>query len=290
MSCKDSVIPFVFEKLPLRGALVQLEHAWQRMQEGHDYAAPVAEILGHATAATALIAQSLKFDGSVTLQISSAESLGMLVVQSTDNLDIRGMATTGEVATTAGFAELARNAHCAVTVDAGAMERPYQGIVEVNPDSLASSLANYFARSVQVPSHIELISCRSHCGGILLQQMPGEVAVDADDWRRLGFLVNTLRDVDLVDGATAGLLGKLFPEDDVRVFGARALRFSCRCSRQRVEEVLRLLGEAETRAALKEKGSVDVTCEYCGRLRSFDAVDVRRIFADAVQAGTDAIH
>ena len=57
---KDVVVPFVFETLPVRGALVQLEGAWQRMQEGHDYAEPVTEILGHAAAAIALIAQSLK--------------------------------------------------------------------------------------------------------------------------------------------------------------------------------------------------------------------------------------
>ena len=69
MSQKDAVIPFVFESLPVRGALVQLDGAWQRMQECHDYAAPISEILGHAAAATALIAQSLKFDGSVTLQV-----------------------------------------------------------------------------------------------------------------------------------------------------------------------------------------------------------------------------
>ena len=92
MSAKDTVIPFVFETLPVRGALVQLDSAWERMQEGHDYARPVADALGHAAAATTLIAQSLKFDGSVTLQISSDGPLSMLVMQSTDDLDMRGMA------------------------------------------------------------------------------------------------------------------------------------------------------------------------------------------------------
>lgn len=290
MSAKDAVIPFVFESLPVRGALVQLDSAWQRMQEGHDYAQPVAEILGHAAAATTLIAQSLKFNGSVTLQISSEGPLGMMVMQSTDDLDIRGMATSHDVVDTDQFSKLVTGAHCAVTVDAGAMERPYQGIVEINPDSLAASLENYFARSVQVPSHLKLQSADDYCGGILLQQMPGEAAATEDDWRRLGFLIATLQSQDLADGATQELLHKLFAEDDVRVFKSRCLRFHCRCTQSRVEEVLRFLGEDETRAALKEKGRVDVTCEYCGKLRSFDPVDVSRVFARAVVAGTDAIH
>lgn len=287
---KDAVVPFVFESLPVRGALVQLENAWQRMLEGHDYADPVTDVLGHAAAATALVAQSLKFDGSITLQISSESALGMLVMQATDDLDIRGMATSRDVEDNARFADLVQGAHCAVTVDAGAMERPYQGIVEINPESLSASLKNYFDRSVQVPSHIALQTDRSYCGGILLQQFPGERPATEDDWRRLGILIATLRPQDLADGATPDLLHKLFAEDDVRMFQSRNVRFHCRCSQSRVEEVLRFLGEAETRAALAENGRVDVTCEYCGKVRSFDPVDVSRVFADHVLSTPDILH
>lgn len=290
MSAKDAVVPFVFESLPVRGALVQLESAWQRMQFGHDYADPVVEVLGHSAAATALIAQSLKFDGTITFQISSDGPLRMLVMQATDGLDLRGMASARDVASDTAFADLVAGARCAVTVDSGAMERPYQGIVEISPESLATSLENYFARSVQVPSHVHLAHDRVLCGGILLQQMPEKSAMPEDDWRRLGFLAKTLRPQDLADGASHELLHKIFAEDDVRVFKPRQARFRCRCTQQKVEEVLRLLGEEETRAACEEQGKVEVTCEYCGRLRIFDAVDVTRVFTEQAVSGSDAVH
>ena len=290
MNAKDAVVPFVFESIPVRGALVQLEIAWQRMQLGHDYAEPVANVLGHSAAATALIAQSLKFDGTVTFQINSDGPLNMLVMQSTDELDLRGMASAGDIANDIEFAELVSGARCAVTVDAGAMEQPYQGIVEIHPESLGASLENYFARSVQVPSHLQLETDRNYCGGILLQQMPEESQTREDDWRRLGLLARTLRAGDLADGATHELLQKIFAEDDVRAFKPREARFRCRCSQQKVEEVLRLLGEEETRAACEANGRVDVTCEYCGRLRSFDAVDVTRVFTDQAVSGSDSVH
>lgn len=283
-------MPFVFDQLPIRGALVQLEDTWQRMVVDHQYPASVLSVLGEAASATALLAQSLKFDGSVTLQISGDGPMRMLVMQCTDALDVRGMALNSDPAEGASFAELTRGAHCAVTIDAGAMDRPYQGIVEICPDSLSSSLENYFARSVQVPSHLSLVTASGFCGGILLQQMPGERSASEDDWRRLAFLVATLRDTDLVDGATSALLRKLFAEDDVRVFDARPVNFRCRCSQSRVEEVLRLLGEAETLAALQASGKVTVTCEYCGRVRAFDAVDVSRVFSTQVVAGNTQIH
>jgi len=290
MSAKDTVIPFVFEELPVRGALIRLDDVWQRLQAGHNYPQPIEEILGHAAAATALIAQSLKFDGSVTLQIISDGPFGMLVMQCTDDLDMRGMTTAREVTGAHRFGDLVGNARCAVTIDAGAMDRPYQGIVEIRPESLAASLENYFARSVQVPSCLKLQSARSHCGGILLQQMPGEAAIDADDWRRLSFLVATLRPDDLIAGSAADLLHRLFAEDDLRLFTARSLRFRCRCSTERVEAVLRLLGERETREALDEQGRVDVTCEYCGHRRSFDSVDIARLFAGQTADFSASLH
>jgi molecular chaperone Hsp33 len=200
------------------------------------------------------------------------------------------MATSHDIQDHAGFSDLVKGAHCAVTVDAGAMERPYQGIVEISPDSLAASLENYFARSVQVPSHIILQSVHECCGGILLQQMPGERPATEDDWRRLGYMIATLRPDELADGATGELLHKIFAEDDVRMYQARSVRFHCRCTQSRVEEVLRFLGEKETRAALEEKGRVDVSCEYCGKVRSFDPVDVSRVFAAHVVEASDALH
>ncbi len=290
MSAKDAVIPFVFESLPVRGALVQLERTWQRMQRDHDYADPVAEVLGHSAAATALIAQSLKFDGTITFQINSEGPLAMLVMQSTDYLDLRGMASADDVEGGTAFADLVTGARCAVTVDSGAMERPYQGIVEISSESLAASLENYFAQSVQVPSHVQLAQDSSRCGGILLQQMPDESPTLEDDWRRLGFLAKTLRAEDLADGASYELLHKLFAEDDVRAFKPREARFRCRCTQQKVEEVLRLLGEEETRSACEEQGKVEVTCEYCGRLRTFDAVDVTRVFTKQAVSGTKSVH
>jgi len=270
----DVVVPFLFENIPVRGALIQLQHSWGRMQLGHAYRKPVSEILGQAAAATGLIAQSLKFDGTITLQVSGDGPLAMLVMQSTDDLEMRGMANATVANDEISYADLVHGSRCAITVDAGAGERPYQGIVEMAGDSLSESLQNYFTRSVQVASHLVLVSDRSICGGILLQQMPDKHEPLTDDWRRLGFLAETIRCADVLDGIGTMLVGKLFSEDDVRVFQARPTVFRCRCSRRRAEQVLRLLGEADARAACEEQGVVDVTCEYCGEVRSFDAVDI----------------
>jgi molecular chaperone Hsp33 len=283
----DSVTPFGFESLPVRGALIHLSRSWRRMLRDHDYDALVTETLGHAAAATGLIAQSLKFDGAVTLQILGGSALPMLVMQVTSELDMRGMASVAEGAAANDFGDLTRDAQCAVTVDSGG--RPYQGIVEIDSNSLAASLEHYFARSMQVPSHIALVADDDVAAGILLQQVPGE-PIDSDDWRRLRFLVQTLTTGDFEGDAGLGLIGKLFAEDDVRVYKPRPVDFRCRCTAAKTEDVLRMLGEAEARDTLAEQGRIEVTCEYCGRRRNFDAVDVERLFSNNVVPAPDSLH
>ena len=282
----DIITPFGFESLPVRGALIQMSRSWRRMQRDHTYDALITDTLGHAAAATGLIAQSLKFDGAITLQIQGSGRLQMLVMQCTSDLDMRGMASLNEEVISDSFAELTQDAHCAITVDAG--ERPYQGVVAIQGESFASSLEHYFDRSVQVPSHVALVANENVAGGILLQQTPGQ-PIDEDDWNRLHFLVETLTTADFDGDAGLELIGKLFAEDDVRVHEQRPVNFRCRCSNQKVEDVLKMLGEEESRAALEAQDNIDVVCEYCGEKRSFDSVDVSRLFSDNVVTGPDSV-
>jgi molecular chaperone Hsp33 len=256
------------------------------MQRDHNYDALVLETLGHSAAATTLIAQSLKFDGAITLQIQRGDVLKMLVMQSTNNLELRGMAMVDDARTADSFGALTKNAVCAVTVDNG--DRPYQGIVEVDSSSLSASLEHYFARSVQVPSHLALVADQAVSGGILLQQVPGEV-VDADDWRRLRYLLATFRKEDLAADGGIELLRKLFAEDDIRVYQPRPVTFRCGCSARKIEDVLKMIGEAEARETLAERRHIEVVCEFCGRRRTFDAVDVERLFVDNVVLGSDSV-
>ena len=283
----DHVLPFAFESLPVRGELIQLSRCWRRMLRDHDYAPVIRETLGHAAAATGLIAQSLKFDGAVTLQILGGAALDMLVMQCTSELNLRGMAAVAEDSDAADFADLTRRAQCAITVDSGG--KPYQGIVEIDDASLAASLEHYFDRSIQVPSHVVLIANEEVAGGVLLQRVPGE-SIDRDDWNRLRFLVQTLSIGDFEGEGGLDLIGKLFAEDDVRVYPSRPVAFRCRCSAGKTEDVLRMLGEDEARETLAEQGRIEVVCEYCGRRRHFDAVDVERLFSDNVVPAPDSLH
>jgi len=64
----------------------------------------------------------------------------------------------------------------------------------------------------------------------------------------------------------------------VRVFEAELVSFRCTCSRERVGEMLKMLGREEVEAALAERGEIEVRCEFCNRQYRFDPVDAAQLF------------
>ncbi len=75
----------------------------------------------------------------------------------------------------------------------------------------------------------------------------------------------------------------LFHEDDIRLFESAPVSFRCGCSRERVEAMLRSLGEAEIESILNERGEVEVRCEFCNKAEAFDRVDAEHLFKAVVQ-------
>ena len=76
------------------------------------------------------------------------------------------------------------------------------------------------------------------------------------------------------------LLRRVYPEDDIRLFGGTPVWFQCSCSRERVAGILQSLGEDELQALLRERDDVEVRCEFCNRAWQFDAVDVASLFSE----------
>jgi len=75
----------------------------------------------------------------------------------------------------------------------------------------------------------------------------------------------------------------------VRVYAPRVVNFNCRCSAAKAEDILKMLGEEESRQVLAEQGGIEIICEYCGHRRHFDAVDVERLFIDNVVPGPESV-
>jgi molecular chaperone Hsp33 len=278
MSEHDTLRRFIFETLPVQGRHVHLDASWRAALERQDYPAPVRGLLGEAMAAAALLSATLKFDGNITLQIQGTGPVHLLVVQCTSDLNLRGLARwSGELASLS-FRELVGDGRLVMTIEQRGKAERYQSIVPLEGASLSSSLESYFARSEQLATRLWLTAGDGSASGLLLQMMPDRQG-ESDAWQHVTVLSDTLKQDELEGLSAQEILHRLYNEDDVRLFEGAPVAFRCQCSRGRIEDTLRGLGHDEVLSILKEQGSVDVDCEFCGRRYSFDVVDVESLFS-----------
>lgn len=296
----DSLRRFLFEDAPLRGHWVRLSRAWRDAREHQHLPPPAMRLLGESLAASTLIAASLKFRGTLTLQLlGSTGAVGMLVAQATDARTLRGVAHVADDAAQRGedFHDQIDGGRLVVSVEQGEGVAPWQGIVPLDGASLAACLAHYFEVSEQLPTVIVLAADAEAAGGLLLQKLPapaaqGEAAgAGAQDiWEEAVALLATLGPDELLATPPELLLRRLFAEHNLRLLEGEPVRFACRCDRERVAALLRGLGRGEVDSILAEQGAVTVTCEFCQRPYRFDAVDAARLFLPASPEGNASLN
>src|SRR5579864_9423884 len=293
----DEVRRFIVENRPVRGHWVRLDAAWRELCAHSDYPLLVRELLGQAVAASVLLAATLKFRGTLTLQLEGDGAISLLVAQCTHDFRLRAVARYDETAVSgisaAGSRRDARtfrrlvgtSGRVAVTVGADERSMRYQVIVPLSGGSLADSLEAYFASSEQLPTRLLLAADDLRGAGVLVQKVPGTPAADESEleetWENAQRGIESLSATDLLECPVEELLGRGFAEHDLRLFRGAPVQFECRCNPERVAGLLRALGPREVREVLHEQGAVTVTCEFCHRPYRFDAGDVAALFENA---------
>lgn len=277
----DSLQRFVFEHAAIRGEIVHLDSAWRAVLERHDYPPAVRNLLGELMAAAALLSATLKFTGSMILQIQGNGPVGLLVVESTSERTLRGMAQWSGTPESMSFSQLVGEGKFVITIDPKESGQRYQGIVSIEGDTVSQALENYLIRSEQLDSRIWLAADNQQAAGMLLQKLPRDETEDEDSdmWTRASYLGATLTPQELLNLPARDIIHRLYHEEDIRLFDGEPLRFQCSCTRERVVNVLRMLGYDEVRSIITERGAVDVDCEFCNQHYRFDSVDVEQVFA-----------
>jgi molecular chaperone Hsp33 len=289
----DLLQPFQVEASAIRGRLVRLGPAIDEILARHAYAAPVATVLAEALALAPLLAAALKYEGIFTLQTKGDGPLSMLVADVTSAGDLRGYAQFDEerVAAVAGTAgaqpslpRLLGSGYLAFTVDQGPHTERYQGIVELAGATLAECVHHYFRQSEQLEAAVKLAAAKDadgrwRAGGLMIQRMPdpGGLGSDRDEegWRRAAAFMASSTSAELLDPGLPPdrLLYRLFHEDGVRAYQPQSLRFACRCSRERVADMLGALPRGDI-DEMKADGETVITCEFCSARYVFNPAEL----------------
>ena len=199
---------------------------------------------------------------------------------------------------------------CAITLDPQDRQpgmQPYQGVVSLqnaqgdSVATLAQALQHYMLQSEQLDTTVVLAANDEVAAGLLIQRMPlkgqdnlaraTESASDAEDaqgenedYQRIATLAASLTREELLSLDVDTILRRLFWEEKLLRFvpqtGANGPHFACTCSRERVQTMLKGLGQEEVASVVAERGSVEVGCDYCGAQYRFDPIDITQLFTD----------
>jgi molecular chaperone Hsp33 len=275
----DSLERFVFEEAPIHGRIVHLDATWRAVLERRAYPEPVRELLGEFMAAAALLTAMLKFDGRLIMQVQSNGPIRLMVVECSSERAMRALAQWHGEVTPMPFSQLLGHGRLVLTIDPQQGKERYQGVVELEGDSIAQVLENYFKRSEQLDTRLWLASDTECAAGMILQRLPDKEETDADAWDRAAHLGSTLTREELLTLPAKDILHRLYHEEDIRLFQRVPVSFRCTCTRNSVERALHIMGETEVRSILAEKGKVDIDCEFCGSHYELDTVEIEQLFA-----------
>jgi molecular chaperone Hsp33 len=216
------------------------------------------------------------------MQMQGNGQVKLLVVECNSDMTMRATAKwDGELAT-ASLPALLGDGRFVITIDPKQGGQTYQGIVSLDGDTVAEVLQNYMSRSEQLATRLWLASNLEHTAGMLLQRLPGDDHGDEDAWNRAQQLGATITSQELLGLPAVEIIRRLYHEEDIRVFESHPISFRCSCSRERVADMLRMLGYAEVQSILLERNGIEVGCEFCNRLYVFDRVDAEQLFAAEV--------
>jgi molecular chaperone Hsp33 len=288
---------FIFDDSDTRGELVSLELSYAEVLAKHAYPQPVAQLLGELMAAAALLVGTLKFDGLLILQARSEGPIPLLMIECSSERDIRGLARyeADRIAPDATLADLMPDGSLTLTVDPKRGQR-YQGVVDLDGETLSDCFTNYFVMSQQIGTRIKLCADGRRARGLLLQQLPADRLKDEDEraasWQHITTLGGTLTADELLSLDNETVLHRLYHDEQVRLFDVQKLRFRCSCSRERSANALVSLGMEDAQQLVVEHGgNIEIDCQFCNQRYLFDAADVAQLFAGAgIETPSDTRH
>ncbi|MCW9718768.1 Hsp33 family molecular chaperone HslO [Avibacterium sp. 21-599] len=277
----DKLYRYLFKHRAVRGEWVRLNQSFKETLNTHHYPKVVQNLLGEMMVATSLLTATLKFNGSITVQIQGDGPLSLALVNGSDDQKIRALARLqGEVCDEMTLSEMIGKGVLVITITPTEGER-YQGVISLDKPTITECLEDYFVRSEQLQTQLIIrtgeLNGEPVAAGMLLQVMPDGVGEEGD-FEHLATLTATVKDEEIFGLSAEELLYRLYHEETVEIYPAQNVEFFCGCTQERSGSALLLLPENEIDEILVEhNGSIDMQCECCGTHYFFNKEAIEKL-------------
>ena len=256
-------------------------------RKAHNCTPTASAALGRMLTAGVLMGSTLKSKKEVlTLQMNGGGDAKGLTVTAYSDCRVKGFIGNPSVNLPLNIANgklnvgeaIGKNGMLAIIKDQG-MKEPYVGQVPIYSGEIAEDIAYYYTVSEQIPSAVALgvlvdLSIKS-AGGFIIQMLPG-----ADEM--LGDLITyRLEEIPpvttmLSEGKTmTEIIEYIFDGMDLEIYDEGIVpKFSCDCSRKKVEKALITIGRKDLQELYDEGKSEELKCHFCNTGYTFNHEEI----------------
>lgn len=252
----------------------------------HKSSAVVTAALGRLSMGASLLGFGLKGENdSITLRINGGGPAGSLIAVSDSMGNVRAYVQNPVVEiplNSVGKLDVAgavgTSGTLSVIRDLG-LKEPYSGQVPIISGEIAEDITNYLATSEQVPSACALgvlvnpDLTVNQAGGYLIQVLP---FADDATINTIEKNVKTMPTVTqmMSDGiSTEEIAMKVLDGLEPNILDDFVVSYKCDCSRLRVENALRSLGDKDLKEMLQDDDT-NVDCHFCGKNYIFSKEEI----------------
>lgn len=284
---KDYIVRATAANAQIRAFACTTRNLAEYARMAHNTSPVVTAALGRLLSAGVMMGTMLKGEKDLlTLQISGDGPVKGLTVTADGMGNVKGYANVPDVIlppSPKGKLDVGRavgRGSLRVIRDLG-LKEPYVGQTQLQTGEIAEDLTYYFAVSEQVPSSVglgvlmEMDNTVRQAGGFIIQLMPfTEEWVISKLEENLGKLPSVTAMLDQ-GNCPEQMLQIVLEGFDVEFTDTMDARFTCNCSKARVEKALVSLGRQELQEMIREGKEISVNCHFCNRDYTFSVEELR---------------
>lgn len=270
----------------------------ERARQIHHTSPVATAALGRALAACSMMGNALKDSGaSVTMQIKGDGPLGAILTVSDSEGNVRGyvhnpavdLALREDGKLDVGTA-VGHSGTLTVIKDLN-MREPYVGTIDLLGGEIAEDVAAYYVESEQIPSACGLgvLIDRDRsvltAGGYLIQLLPGAGEDVITKVEGGIYAAPSVTNILKENPDPAAMLKTVLSDFDMEILSVDPIEYRCYCSRERTERALLSLGSKDLEQIVEEQGGAELSCQFCDKVQTFTADELRAIIADLKARG-----
>ncbi|MDC3417910.1 Hsp33 family molecular chaperone HslO [Aquibacillus salsiterrae] len=273
----------------VRAYAIQSTETVEEARRRQDTWATASAALGRTITISAMMGAMLKGNDKITVKLEGNGPIGPIVADANAKGEVRGYVRNPHVdfeLNEKGKLDVARavgtEGSLSIVKDLGLREN-FTGQVPIVSGEVSEDFTYYFATSEQVPSAVGagVLVNPDHtilaAGGFIVQLMPG-----ADD-DTITVIENRISQIPPISTliqegkSPEDILIQLVGNENLKILDKLPVTFYCHCSKERIEQAIKSLGNEEIDSMIEEDKGAEATCHFCNETYQLGVDELERL-------------